>query len=103
VQQQEAQFRFEAAIAEAQRGINSGKPEGFQAARLAIVRAKQVRAECAGGFSQEELKELDGRLRDHDLQLKVAIQRRDDAERKAQQDEWRRRIKEARVHDITLD
>jgi hypothetical protein len=46
---------------------------------------------------------LDGRLRDHDLQLKVAVQKRDDAERQAQQTEWRRRIKEARVHDATLD
>jgi hypothetical protein len=99
VAQQEAQYRFDAAIADAGRGINCGKPEGFQAARLAILRAKQVRAECASAFSQDELKELDGRLRDHDLQLKVAIQRRDDAERKAEEDERRRVIKEARVHD----
>jgi hypothetical protein len=103
VEQQEAQFRFEAAIADAQRGINSGKPEGFQAAKLAILRAKQVRSECAGAFSPDQLMELDGRLRDHDLQLNKAVQKRDDAERQAQQDEWRRRIKEARVHDITLD
>lgn len=103
VAQQEAQYRFEAAIADAQRGINSGKPEGFQAAKLAILRAKQVRSQCASAFSRDELKELDGRLRDHDLQLNVAIQKRDDAERQAQQAEWRRVIKEARVHDATLD
>jgi hypothetical protein len=103
VTQQEALFRFEAAIADAQRGINSGKPDGFQVARLAILRAKQVRLESATAFSQDELEQLDGRLRDHDLQLKVAVQKRDDAERQAQQNEWRRRIKEARVHDITLD
>jgi hypothetical protein len=103
ITQQEAQFRFEEAIADTQRGINSGKPDGFQAARLALLRAKQVRSECAAAFSEDQLKELDGRLRDHDLQLNVAIQKRDDAERRAQQDDWRRRIKEARVHDATLD
>lgn len=103
VQQQEAQFRFEAAIADAHRGITSGKPEGFQAARLAILRAKQVRSQTANAFSEAELQELDGRLRDHDVQLKAAIQKHDDTERAAEQAEWRRRIKEARVHDITLD
>jgi hypothetical protein len=103
VTQQEAQFRFEAAIADAQRGINSGTPEGFDAAKLAILRAKDVRSQCAAAFSADQLKEIDGRLSDHDLQLKKAVQNHEDAERKAEQDEWRRRIKEARVHDITLD
>jgi hypothetical protein len=103
VQQQEAQYRFEAAIADAQQGINSGKPDGFRAARLAILRAKQIRSQSASAFSQDELKELDGRLRDHDLQSKLAVQKREDAEREADRAELRRRIKEARVHDITLD
>jgi hypothetical protein len=100
---QEILYRFDSAIDEARRGIESGRPEGFQAARLQIERAKLIRASSAGAFSLGELDDLDGRLQRQDTALKAAIQHAQDAERRAQEQDWARRIKAARVHDKKLD
>jgi hypothetical protein len=48
-------------------------------------------------FSADEHDELDARLRGCELDLKIAIQQRDDAIRAAQERDWERRIKAVRI------
>jgi tetratricopeptide (TPR) repeat protein len=100
---QEILFRFDSAIAEARRGIDTARREGFQAARLQLDRAKLIRESSGGVFSPAELDQIDARLGRQDAELTAAIRRVDDAARRAQQRDWARRIKAARVHDKSLD
>jgi hypothetical protein len=100
---QETLYRFDAAMRLASKGINAGDPEGFQKARLHLDRARLIRAADPTLFSTEESADLDAKLRDKDVALKGAIQARKNALHTEQQREWARRIKEARVHDISLD
>ena len=103
IRRQEILFRFNAAIAAATEGIVSGKPEGFQKARLEIDRARIVRDSDPAVFSTEGFADLDARLRDHETALSTAMQRRADAVERARQKERARRIKAARVHDLRLE
>jgi hypothetical protein len=99
---QEVLFRFDAALSEAVDAIDTGRTEGFTTARLQLDRARLIRALNPGVFSAEEYERLDARVRDKDLALTRAIQRRNDVIRAAQERDWARRIKAARVHDKRL-
>lgn len=99
---QEVMYRFEAMLGAAREGIWSAEPDGFRDARLQLDRARLLRAANPTLFSTEEAAELDARIRDHDLAVKRAVQNRDDAIRRAEDRELARRIKDARVHDISL-
>lgn len=103
VRRQEMLYRFDAAMAQADEGIASGTPEGFQNARLQLDRARLARASSPDVFSAEDLERLDAQIDEQDLALEVAIQERADAVERARRKDHARRIKAARVHDIRLE
>jgi hypothetical protein len=100
---QEALYRFNAALERAADRIESGQTDGFQAAKLDIDRARIIRESNSSVFSPEELDRLDTRLRERELNLKVAIQQRSDAIRDAQERDWVRRIKAAKAYGKRID
>jgi hypothetical protein len=100
---QETLYRFENAMTLAEKARKTGEPKGFETARLQLDRARIIRAQNPSLFSDEEAARLDARLRDEDVAIRKTAQAREDAIKAAELRDLQRRIKEARIHDISLD